>query len=403
MYIELAVLALFIFCYSLVAGRLERAATSGPIVFVVAGLLMGPLGLGWFDGDVSRTGLRVLADLTLALILFIDAANADLAILKRQFRIPSRMLLFGLPGVIFLGTITAALLFDTLSLFEAAILGTMLAATDAALGKAVITNKAVPTQIREGLNIESGLNDGLCVPILFVFIALALGSGTEGGSTMLALKLVIQELGIGLVVGLGLTAIGTWLLRWCWNQGWVTEIWKQVTVVALAIACFSVAQSLHGSGYIAAFTGGLLFGFMAKDATHRLVLAAEGTGETLALMTWMLFGATVIGQSVQHFTWEMLVYALLSLTVIRMLPIFLSLTGTGESTASKLFLGWFGPRGLASIVFAIIVVNKGVPGGKFMAMVVVLTVFFSLVAHGVSANPLAKLLGQKEGKKEDSA
>ena len=403
MYIELAVLALFVFCYSIVAGRIERAAASGPIVFVVAGLLMGPLRLGWFDGDVSHTELRVFADLTLAVILFIDAANADLAILKRHFRIPSRMLLFGLPGVIFLGTLTAALLFDVLSLYEAAILGTMLAATDAALGKAVVTNKAVPTQIREGLNIESGLNDGLCVPILLVFIALAIGSGAEGGSTMLALELVVQELGIGLAVGLGLTAIGAWALRWCHAQGWVTEIWKQVTVVALAIACFTVAQSLHGSGYIAAFTGGLLFGFRAKDATHRLVLAAEGVGETLALITWMLFGAVVIGQSVEHFTWEMLVYALLSLTVIRMLPVFLSLTGTGESTASKLFLGWFGPRGLASIVFAILVLNEGVPGGKFIAMVVVLTVFFSLVAHGVSANPLARLMGQEEGSKEASA
>ena len=403
MYIELAIFALFAFFYSIVAGRLERAATSGPIVFVVSGLLMGPLGLGWFDGDVSRTELRVLADLTLALILFIDAANADLAILKRQFRIPSRMLIFGLPGVIFLGTIIAVLLFDTLSLFEAGILGTMLAATDAALGKAVVTNKAVPTHVREGLNIESGLNDGLCVPVLFVFIALALGSGTGGGSTMLALKLVIQELGIGLVVGVGLTAVGSWALRWCRDKGWVTEIWKQVTVVALSIACFSVAQSLHGSGYIAAFTGGLLFGFMAKEATHRLVLAAEGTGETLAMMTWFIFGAAVVGQSVQHFTWEILVYAILSLTVIRMLPIFLSLSGTGESTASKLFLGWFGPRGLASIVFAIIVVNKGVPGSKFVAMIVGLTVFLSLVAHGVSANPLAKLLGQREGKKADSA
>jgi len=403
MYIELAIFALFLFCYSIIAGRVERAAASGPIVFVVAGMLMGPLVLGWFDGDVSRTGLRVLADLTLAVILFIDAANADLAILKRQFRIPSRMLLFGLPGVIFLGTVTAALLFDTLSLFEAGILGTMLAATDAALGKAVVTNKAVPTQIREGLNIESGLNDGLCVPILFVLIALAIGSGTEGGSTMLALELVIQELGIGLVVGLGLTAVGTWALRWCYNKGWVTEIWKQVTVVALSIACFSIAQSLHGSGYIAAFTGGLLFGFMAKEATHRLVIAAEGTGETLAMMTWFIFGASVIAQSVHNFTWEMLAYALLSLTVIRVLPIFLSLSGTGESTASKLFLGWFGPRGLASIVFAIIVLNKDVPGGKFMAMIVVLTVFFSLVAHGVSANPLAKLLGQSEAKKADSA
>ncbi len=403
MYIELAIFALFIFFYSLVAGRVERAATSGPIVFVVAGLLMGPLGLGWFDGDVSRTELRVLADLTLALILFIDAANADLAILKRQFRIPSRMLIFGLPGVIFLGTIIAALLFDGLSLFEAGILGTMLAATDAALGKAVVTNKAVPAHVREGLNIESGLNDGLCVPILFVFISLALGSGTEGGSTMLAIKLVIQELGIGLVVGVGLTAVGTWALRWCWNKGWVTEIWKQVTVVALSIACFSVAQSLHGSGYIAAFTGGLFFGFKAKEATHRLVLAAEGIGETLAMMTWFIFGAAVVGHNVQHFTWQILVYAILSLTVIRMLPIFLSLSGTGESTASKLFLAWFGPRGLASIVFAIIVLNKGVSGGEFVAMITGLTVFFSLVAHGVSANPLAKLLGQREGKEADSA
>ena len=398
MYVELAVLALFVFCYSLVAGRVERAAASGPIVFVAAGFMMGPLGLAWFDGDVSRTELRVLADLTLALILFIDAANADLGVLKRQFRIPSRMLLFGLPGVIFLGTVTAALLFTNLSLFEAAILGTMLAATDAALGKGVVTNKAVPTQIREGLNIESGLNDGLCVPILFVFIALALGTGGEAGSSTLALTLVLQELGIGLIVGLGLTAAATRALRWCQDQGWVTEIWKQVTVVALAIACFTVAQSLHGSGYIAAFTGGLLFGYKAKAATHRLVLASEGTGETLALTTWFVFGAAVIARSFEHFTWEMVVYALLSLTIIRMLPVFLSLSGTGESTASKLFLGWFGPRGLASIVFAIIVLNENLPGGQFMSMVVVLTVFFSLVAHGVSANPLANLMGRREGK-----
>ena len=402
MYIELAVLALFVFCFSLVAGRLERAVVSGPMLFVLAGLLMGPLGLGWFDGDATSTELRVLADLTLATILFIDAANADFGTLKRQFRIPSRMLLVGLPGAIFLGTLFAALLFDVLTLYEAAILGTVLAATDAALGKAVVTNKAVPARIREGLNIESGLNDGLCVPILFVFIALAVGTGSEEGGTPLALKLVAEELGIGLAVGLGLTAIGTRLLQWCLSKGWVTEIWTQVIVVALAISCFSVAQSLHGSGYIAAFTGGLLFGFRAKESTHKMVLTAEATGETLALMTWMLFGAMVIGQSAQYFTWEMLVYALLSLTVIRMLPIYLSLAGTGETTASKLFLGWFGPRGLASIVFAIIVVNESVPGGEFVAMVVVLTVFFSLVAHGVSANPLATLIGRKEGAEKNS-
>jgi NhaP-type Na+/H+ or K+/H+ antiporter len=396
MYIELAIFALFVFCYTLIAGRLERAPASGPIVFVASGFLMGPLVLGWFDGSVSRTELRMLADLTLAVILFVDAANADLAVLKRQFRLPARMLFLGLPGVIILGTLTAAFLFDNLSLFEAAILGTMLAATDAALGKAVITNQAVPTQIREGLNFESGLNDGLCVPILLVFIALAIAGGSEGGGTLHAVQVVIEELGIGLLVGLGLTAAGAWAMRWCRDQGWLTEVWKQITVVALAIACFAVAQSLHGSGYIAAFVGGLLFGIKAKKATHRLVLASEGIGETLALLTWFIFGAAVIARYIEFVTWEMLVYAVLSLTVIRMLPIFVSLAGTGESLGSKLFLGWFGPRGLASIVFAIIVLEKDVAGNKFIATVVAVTVILSLVAHGVSANPIAKLFGQRE-------
>ena len=395
MYVELGILALFIFLYSIVAGRVERSAISGPIVFVIAGFLMGPFGLGWLKGDATSDDLRTLADLTLALILFIDAANADTSILKRQFRIPSRMLLLGLPGVIALGFGLAVLMFDGLSIYEAAILATMLAATDAALGKAVITNKAVPARIREGLNVESGLNDGICVPILLFFIALSVGGDGDGHSTS-ALNLVAKEIGIGMAVGLSLAFIGAVLLRRCWKQGWVTEIWQQVTVVGLAIASFAIAQSLHGSGYIAAFTGGMLFGFMAKDATHKLVLAAEGTGETLALVTWMLFGAMVIGPALELFTWEVVVYALLSLTVIRVLPIFLSLAGSGESVSSRLFLGWFGPRGLASIVFAIIVINAEVPGGELLALVVICTVFLSLIAHGISANPLAKWLGRKE-------
>jgi len=398
MYIELAILALFISIYSMVAGRIERSVISGPMVFVVAGFLMGPFGFGWLQGNAASEDLRTLADLTLALILFNDAASADLSTLKRQFRIPSRMLLLGLPGVLALGFACAVLMFDGLSLYEAALLATMLAATDAALGKAVITNKAVPARLREGLNVESGLNDGICVPILLFFIALAVGED-HGESSTSAIALVVQELGIGMAVGMGLALAGALLMRWCWKQGWITEIWMQVTVVGLAIASFSIAQSLHGSGYIAAFTGGMLFGYMAKDATHKLVLASEGTGETLALVTWMLFGAMVIGPAFSMFSWEVVVYSILSLTVIRVLPIFLSLGGIGESVSSRLFLGWFGPRGLASIVFAIIVINAEVPGGELMALVVICTVFLSLVAHGISANPLAKWIGRKEASK----
>jgi NhaP-type Na+/H+ or K+/H+ antiporter len=394
MYTELAIFALFVFCYSIVAGRIERAAASGPIVFVSAGLIMGPYGLAWFDGDVTKTWLRILADLTLAIILFIDAASSNLRVLKRHVQIPARMLLLGLPITIGLGTILALLIFDQLTIYQAAILGTMLAATDAALGKAVITNKSVPSRVRESLNFESGLNDGLCVPVLLLFIALALGS-QQGEGTSMAFILVAEELGIGLAVGLVLAGVGYGLLRWCHEHGWITEVWVQITSVALAISCFAVAHSLHGSGYIAAFSGGILFGFLSKE-THKLVHPAEGIGETLALLTWFIFGAAVIGQSFGEFTWKMLAYALLSLTVIRMLPIFLSLTGTGERASTKLFLGWFGPRGLASIVFAIVVANEGVPEARFLAMIVVLTVLLSLISHGISANPLARRIGRIE-------
>ena len=390
MYIELSILTIFAFLYSTVAGGLEKTPVSGPIVFMVVGFLLGPLGLGWLEPDLSGNELRVLADLTLALVLFIDAANADMAVLKRHMQIPVRMLLIGLPGVIFLGIFIGSLIFHQLSGYELAILAVMLAATDAALGKAVVTNKSVPPNIREGLNVESGLNDGICVPILFVFIALAKGGAAgEGGSTALALRLVAQEIGIGLIVGLGMTAIGAWLLRACWRRGWITEIWAQLPVITLAISCFAVAQSLHGSGYIAAFVGGLLFGILARDDTHELVLAAEGTGETLALFTWIAFGTAVLGEALGYFSWQVVLYAFLSLTVIRMLPIFLSLIGSGERTEGKLFLAWFGPRGLASIVFSIIVWNEAIPGGQLMALVVVCTVFLSVVAHGLSANPLA--------------
>ncbi len=396
MYSELAILALIVFVYSTVAGRVERTVISGPMVFVVTGFLFGPSVLGWLSGNARSEDLRVLADLTLAVVLFNDASNANLSVLKSQIQIPTRMLLLGLPGSILLGFGVAVLLFENFSLYEAAILATMLAATDAALGKAVITNETVPARLREGLNVESGLNDGISVPILLFFIALAVSDET-GGHSESAMLLVAKELGIGAAVGLGLTNIGARLLHWCAHRGWVNRIWLQITAVALALACFAVADSLHGSGYIAAFTGGMYFGYLAKAATHKLVFASEGVGETLALVTWMLFGALVIGPAFSTFTWDVVLYAALSLTVIRMLPVYLSLSGTGESPASRLFLGWFGPRGLASLVFAIMVINAKVPHAEVLALVVSLTVILSLVAHGMSANPLAKWMGDKEG------
>ena len=383
------ILAIFAFLYSIVAGRIERGMVSGPIVFVSAGILMGPLVLGWFEGGVLRQQLRIFADMTLVLILFSDAANVELSVLRSKLKIPTRMLLVCLPGVIVLGFGLALVLLDMLSLYEAAILGVILAATDAALGKAVISDPRVPDWIRASLNAESGLNDGICVPFLFIFIAMSLEAAGTAVSTVAPLIIVLEEIGIGLIAGLGLTLVAGTLLKFCISRGWLTEVWTQVTVPALALACFELAGAMHGSGYIAAFTGGLLFGRLLGPSKHKFVLAAEGIGETLAMLTWLLFGSAVVAGIIGLVTWQIMAYALLSLTVVRMLPIFLSLSGTASTNQDRLFLGWFGPRGLASIVFTIIVLDSELPGGEVIALVVVLTVFLSLIIHGITARPLS--------------
>jgi NhaP-type Na+/H+ or K+/H+ antiporter len=296
---------------------------------------------------------------------------------------------------IVLGFGVAALFFPKLSLLEIALLATMLAPTDAALGKAVVTNETVPAGIRQGLNVESGLNDGICVPILFVFLALATGKTGAGGPWQLALILVAKEIGIGLAVGLLLTLFAGWLLKAAWRRHWLTETWIQIPIVALALTCFAAAQLLGGSGFIAAFSGGLLFGALAKEHREDFLRAAEGTGDTMALITWVIFGSAVVGHAIGHFNWIILLYAILSLTLIRMLPVFISLAALKVSPEEKLFMGWFGPRGLASIVFAVIVVNANVPNSGPIAVTVVCTIMLSIIAHGVSANPWARGLGER--------
>jgi len=395
MYETLMVFGVFLFLYSIVAGGLERTPVNGAIVFTAFGLLFGPLGLGLLPLDASAEGLRILAELTLALVLFTDAANANQEVLKKSIKIPRRLLLVGLPLTILLGFAVGVFMFDDLAMIEIALLATMLAPTDAALGKAVVTNKSVPAQVRESLNVESGLNDGICVPILFVFLALATNSEAEGGTTMLALGLVAEEIGIGLAVGLGLAFLGSRLFAASADRGWVSDTWRQLPVVALAVVCFTLAQLLGGSGFIACFAGGMLFGVLAKQHKHRLLFAAEGAGDTLAMITWVIFGAAVVAKHIGSFNWEVVLYALLSLTVIRMLPVFMVLAGSGLRTDEKLFMGWFGPRGLASIVFGVIVLNDNLTGGGTITITVVCTILFSVIGHGLSANPLVAALAAR--------
>jgi len=394
MYENLAIIVIFIFLYSIIYGGIERTPINGAIVYTAFGLIFGPLCLGLLVLNVDAEFLRTIAELTLSLVLFTDAANANLGVLKKSFRIPQRLLLIGLPLTILLGFGAGIVIFRGLTLLEIAILATMLAPTDAALGKPVVTNKSVPDDIREGLNVESGLNDGICVPILFLFLALASASGAETSTPMLALKLVSEEIGIGIVAGAGLTFLAVFLIRLFGEKGWITETWRQLTVIALALSCFAVAQSLGGSGFIASFVGGMLFGKLAvhKKFKHDYLLAAEGTGDTFALLTWVTFGSAVVGHSIDQISWQIVVYSILSLTIIRMLPVFVVLTKMNLKVSDKLFIGWFGPRGLASVVFAVIVLNRNFAGGKTITMTAVSTIVLSIVAHGFTANPLISAL-----------
>jgi NhaP-type Na+/H+ or K+/H+ antiporter len=390
MYQNAAMLAAFLLIYSAVAGRIERSWISGPIVFTAVGFFLGPDVLDVLRININGEGLRLLAELTLAMVLFTDAANADFGIVRRNLGMPERLLLIGLPLTIVLGFLFAVVVFPRLETLEIALLAALLAPTDAALGKPVVTNQTVPPVMREALNLESGLNDGICVPIVVILLGLAVGTQIEGGTLAHVALVVVEEIGIGLVVGLALTWLTTLMLRFAERHGWISEHWVEIPIVALAAACFAAAQAAGGSGFIACFVGGLLLSGLGASHKEDLLRGAEHMGEALALLTWVVFGGIVVAKLIDRVTWLALIYAVLSLTVIRMVPVFLCLVGTRTSTSDKLFIGWFGPRGLATIVFAVLVLDEKLPGSDTIILAAGWTVLLSVIAHGVTANPLVK-------------
>jgi len=391
----LAVIAAFAFLYSLVASRLERTPINGALVYVVCGLICGPTVLNIISLNLEGEGLKILAELTLAVVLFSDSANANLGVLRRVEQLPIRLLLIGLPLTIALGFGVGYVLFDSMSLVAIALLATMLAPTDAALGKAVVTNEDVPDSIREPLNVESGLNDGICVPVLLIFLTLATETVSGNGALSMVMLYALKAIGIGALVGIVFAVFGSQALQFCAQRQWLAGTWMQVPIVALALLCFGTAQWLEGSGFIASFVGGLIFGGLTHEHKEEVLRSAEGTGDILSLLTWFTFGAVAVGPQIEHLSWQVIVYALLSLTVIRMLPVFLCVIGTKLQTDTKLFIGWFGPRGLASIVFIVIVVDKNLPENATLIAAVTWTVVLSIVLHGITANLLSKHYGQR--------
>ncbi len=385
----LPIFALALLGYAAVSGRLAGSPVTAAMVFTAVGLLVGDEALGLVDPAASGEAVKLLAEATLALVLFGDASRIDLAALREEVSVPARLLGLGLPLTLLAGFLVALVVLGTLPWPEALLLAVVLAPTDAALGQAVVTLPRLPSRVRQGLNVESGLNDGVCVPVFFVVLAIAqaqAGDVTDIG----ALRLVAEELGWGVAGGAVAGALAAAIVVVAGRRRLVEATWLQVVPLAAAVLAYSLADAMGGSGFIGAFVGGMVFGGLRRRHGGEVGFLIEELGGVLSAVTFIVFGAVLLGPNLGDATWTIVLYAVLSLTIVRMLPVAAAMAGTGARRPTVAFLGWFGPRGLASIVFAVILVEEGgLPHESLLVTTIVITIGVSILAHGLTAAPLA--------------
>lgn len=381
--------------YGLFAARAERVGVSRPMIFVAAGAIVALVGtVDPPPGGEDAAALLLIAEVALALVLFADASRVNLGRLRRRAGAPFRLLGPGMLLSMALGTAVGLLLFPGLDPWECAALAAILAPTDAALGSAVVENKRVPRFIRQTLNVEAGLNDGLAVPFLLLFVAGAtVSEGFEPASFLTTTML--DKIGIGVLAGLIAGFGGGELARRARDSGWSTGASEQLAMAGLAVALFAITEELGGSGFIAAFVGGLLAGSRMSAERRPTVSFADEEGAVIAAFVFFALGLSMV-KLADQLSWQVFAYALASLTLIRMLPVWLALLGTGLSRPTVAFIGWFGPRGLASIVLALVVLEQQeeLKNIDTIALTTLLTVLFSVIAHGISAGPLSRIYGE---------
>jgi len=383
--------------YALVASRLDRLSITAPMVFVVAGVLLGRSVTDQLHLSLTSEPVLLAVELTLALLLFSDASTVRLSEVEGDTHLPGRLLLVGLPLTIALGTVIAVLLFPSAGWAAAALVATILAPTDAALGLGMFTNRAVPVRIRRALNVESGLNDGIATPFVTLFLTLVVSEeGGTGGDWLIEAG---KEVGLALVVAVAVGVIGGILLRAAHRRGYTSEVSEQLAILSLALLAYVGSVAIGGNGFIAAFVGGLTFGASTRGTMHRATEFTETIGLFASFFVWTVFGALFVGPVLTtRLDATAIAYAVLSLTVVRMAPVAISLLGTGLRSDTVAFMGWFGPRGLASVVFTLVAVESmNASGAAFDAVVEVATwtILFSVMAHGLSAGPLADAYGRR--------
>ncbi len=401
MELALILIALCVLGFAIVQRRLGSTVITGPMIFAAVGLIIGRSGLGVInlEGDSAVSVINVVLQATLALVIFTDASALHISSWRKDADLPSRLLGIGLPLTIVVGWIVAALVLTDLTIWEAAVLGAIVSPTDAALGKAVIANPRVPERIRNALDIESGLNDGIALPFLLIFLAFAdTGVGADISGVFL------QAIGAAVVAGVAIAALGGWLLVQSSKAGWVGPPWSGIAVVAIALLAFLVASGLGGSGFIAVFAAGLTFGEVTRGHALKDAGLALGLGAALTQISFLVFGATMLGPALGAATVPVLITAILALTIARMGPVALSLVGTKLKLPTVLYMGWFGPRGLSTIVYGALIVSQAdLAGTNLILTTAAVTVGMSILLHGLTANPGATAYANWFAGQKDSA
>ncbi len=385
--------ALLIFAFGLFSRLAERNSVTGPMFFMTVGILASSLGLLDVSHDLGP--VKLVAELALMLVLFIDASLIDFGSLRRATpKIPTRLLLVGLPITMLFGTGLGVLMFDSVGIWAIVLMALILSPTDAALGQAVVKSEDVPSRIRQSISVESGLNDGIALPPILLCMALL---GAEAGEHEGAwLGFMIKQVTLGPVVGLAVGWVGGRLIQNMSDRGWMEETFQRLSALPLAILAFAFAESVEGNGFIAAFVAGLglTMGATSAHVRHQIQEFGETEGTQLILVVFLIFGLAMVPVASQYWGLPELIYALASLTVIRMVPVAISLIGAKLDWSTVAFIGWFGPRGIASVLYLLMAIAAiGFVGYEQIMSVIVLTVAISVYAHGISAVPLSRRYG----------
>ncbi|MEM8657489.1 MAG: cation:proton antiporter [Pseudomonadota bacterium] len=388
----LIVAAVAALIYSLLSRRLAGWPVTGPMIFLLLGWALSHV--SGFDPHDAEPVLDLLAEVTLVIVLFADAAMIDGRKVRQMHVWPVRMLLIGLPLAMLLGVVPGVALLPGWGIWEVALIAAILAPTDAALGQAVVTNKAVPGRVQRALVVESGLNDGLALPMVLMLGCIAVG-GQHDFAQSNWLVFAGQQIGFGVLAGVIIGGVGGAALARARASGLSQAPLEGVAVLALAGLCFLGAHEVGGNGFLSAFAGGMAYRAMLGKPPEYLEEFMETEGALLVMATFLLAGIVLVPMALEHVTAAHVALVLISLLAVRPLAIWLSLGRTDAPPPARLFMGWFGPRGLATLLFALMIVGDlpVLEHGEEILVIATLAVLLSTVLHGVSAAPFAQRFG----------